>query len=178
MEAYYTKAKPKVIDYNPITHGGFYNQSPPPMSPFRQTPEKKLPWSTLNESPQKYPRSTSLAGKNIFAGSITSRSQSGLDKSLATDTPRFFKTKPKNRVVDPIVGEVKVYNIERPKIENLDVSYNRDKISPEFDLSRVQRFREIKAGMKSIDNIAGSLKKEVPYVPYVDPFILKARMNS
>lgn len=178
MEAYYTKAKPKVIDYNPITHGGFYNQSASPVTPFRQTPDKKLPWSTLNESPMKYPRSTSLAGKNIFSGNITSRSGSGLKLNNDIDSPRFFKTKPKNRVVDPINGEVKIYNIERPKIENLDISYNRDKIMPDFDFKRVQQFRDMKAGLKSIDNIAGSLKKEVPFVSYVDPFILKARMNS
>jgi len=178
MEAYYTKAKPRVIDYNPITHGGFYNQSPSPITPFRQTPDKRLPWSTLNESPMKYPRSTSLAGKNIFSGNFTSRAGSGLGVNKDIDSPRFFKTKPKNKVVDPIIGEVKFYNIERPNISNLDVSYNRDKITTDFDLKRVQQFRDMKAGLKGIDNIAGSLKKEVPFVPYVDPFILKARMNS
>jgi hypothetical protein len=177
MEVYYTKGKPKVSDYNPITHGGFYNQPPSPFMP-RESPEKKLPWGTLSESPQKYPRSTSLAGKNIFSGSTTSRSPSGLDKNNTVDSPRMYKTRPKNKVVDPISGEVKIYNIERPKIENLDVSYNRDKITQDFDTERVQRFAQFKAQLKSNDNIAGSLKKEVPYLPYVDPFILKARMNA
>jgi hypothetical protein len=177
MDAYYTKAKPKVNDYNPITHGGFYNQPPSPFIPSRESPEKKLPWGTLAENPLKYPRSTSLAGKNIFSGSSTSRSPSGLDVSPG-DSPRMYKTRPKNKVVDPISGEVKTYNIERPKIENLDLSYNRDKITNDFDADRIKRFAQIKAQLKSNDNIAGSLKKEVPFLPYVDPFILKARMNT
>lgn len=180
MDSYYTKSKPKVVDYNPLTHMGFYNQPSSPAPYSRESPSQKIALSSYLDSPQKYPRSTSLAGKNIFSssGNNTNRSPSLEALRNSDETPRFYKTRPKNKLVDPISGEIKIYNISRPKIENLDVSYNRDKITPDFDFNSIKMFNEKKTNLKSNDNIAGSLKKEVPFVPYVDPFILKSQITG
>lgn len=178
MDAFYSKAKPKVVDYNPITHMSFYNQpaSPPPYSPGSPS---RGPFSNYLDSPSKYPRSTSLAGKNIFSQSNSYKSpRSSTFETLNgnksnPDSPRYYKTRPKNRIVDPISGEVKVFAIDRPRIENLDTGSGKDKLTNEFNYNTVKKFQQQKGTLKSLDNIAGSLKKEVPYVPYVDPFMLK-----
>jgi hypothetical protein len=179
MDSYYTKSKPKVVDYNPLTHMAFYNQSSSPQPYSRESPEKKLPLSSYLDAPQRYPRSTSLAGKNIFSNSGPSTSRTPIKDVLnSSDSPRYYKTRPKNKVVDPISGEVRVFNIDRPKIDNLDVWHNRDKVTNELNYESVRKFNEKKMVLKSNDNIAGSLKKEVPFVAYVDPIMLRSMINS
>ena len=68
---------------------------------------------------------------------------------------------------------MKTYAIDRPRIENLDTSHHKDKLTNEFNYNTVKRFQQQKKLFKPTDNIAGSLKKDVPYVAYVDPFMLK-----
>ena len=178
MDSFYTKANPKVVDYNPLTHTPFYNQSTPITYP-PSSPAKKIVLSNYLDSPIKYPRSTSLAGRNIFSqtGNYQRRSPSIDAKASSNpDSPRYYKTRPKNKTIDPISGEVRIFNIDRPKLENLDFSYQKDKITNDFDFESIQRFNRQKGLLKSNDNIAGSLKKEVPYVAYVDPFILRSSL--
>jgi hypothetical protein len=179
MDIYYTKSKPKVVDYNPLTHIPFYKQSSSPAPYSRDSQIKNLPINSYQNSPQKYPRSTSLAGKDIFSslGIYTSRSASK-DLLNQSDSPRFYKTRPKDKVTDPILGEVKIFKIDRPKIQNLDLWRNMDKISNELNYESVKMFNDKKFMMKSVDNIAGSLKKEVPFVPYVDTIMLRSMINS
>ena len=181
MDAFYTKAKPKVVDYNPLTHMSFYNQMPPPAT-YSPNPQKNITLSTYLDTPSKYPRSTSLAGKNIFSqtGNYTNRSPSieKLSGNVTGDSPRYYKTRPKNKIADPISGEIKFFNIDRPRLENLDISHHKDKLTNDLDFDSVRRFHQQKGLLKSVDNIAGSLKKEVPYVPYVDPFILKRSLPN
>ena len=181
MDAFFPKAKPKVVDYNPITHMSFYNQPASP-APYSPGPQKREILSNYQSSPDKYIRSTSLAGKNIFSQSSNQYgdkfsppfSKVSVKASSSTpDSPRLYKTKPKNKTVDPISGEVKTYDISRPRIENLDTSYRKDKLTNEFNYNTVKMFQQQKNLFRPSDNIAGSLKKEVPYVAYVDPFMLK-----
>ena len=174
MEAYYTKAKPKVVDYNPLTHIPFYSQSSSP-SPYPVDYYKKTNWNNYSESPVKHIRATSLAGKNIFSQSSqsTNRFQSKADINGNNDSPRLYKTRPKNKIVDPISGEVKVFNINRPRIENLDLFHYRDKLDNNFNNNSMFRLNDRK-NIKPMNNIAGSLRKEVPYVSYVNPIMLNS----
>jgi hypothetical protein len=94
------------------------------------------------------------------------------------DNPRYYKTRAKSKIVDPISGEVKVFSVERPKIDGLDVNSLRDRLRNDLDFDSFQKFSELRSKNKSTDNIAGSLRKEVPFVSYVNPFVLKKSINS
>lgn len=180
MDVFYSKAKPKVVDYNPLTHMGFYNQpysqSPSPYS--RNSTDRLSPQISSKNSPLTFPKPISLAAKNIFATPAYQRKSPSIPEVSSEDSQRFYKTRARNKVVDPISGEVKIFNIQRPKIESFDVSNNRDRLTNDFDYESILRFRDNKLKMKSNDNIAGSLKKEVPFVAYVDPYLLKNSINT
>lgn len=81
-------------------------------------------------------------------------------------------------MVDPISGEVKVYNIQRPKVESFDVSSFRDKLSSNFDIRAVKDFQMRKNMLKPQGSVSGSLKKDVFGVAYVDPYILKSTLKQ
>ena len=176
MEKYFTKAKPKVIDYNPITHTPFYNQpaSPQPRSP----PSSKLSLISQNNSSPLGKRFTSIVAQNIFSSRNTpTRSPSSFDIGKE-ESMRLYKTRVRSKITDPISGEVRVYKIERPRLEALDAYSMKDKLSNDFDYESVKRFSELKSKNKSTDNIAGSLRKDVPFVSYVNPYVLKSTSNS
>ena len=172
----FTKAKPKVQDYNPLTHTSFYNQkstysTPLVYSKFGTTPQPL--------SPEKsYKPIERTPSKNIFAqsGSMISRAIS-MD-NIKVNNALFSKTRPRNRITDPISGEVKIFNIDRPRIESLDISSPRDKISSDYNLGRIREFQSKKNLLKPQGTVSGSLRKEVPGVAYVDPFILKSTLNK
>ena len=83
-----------------------------------------------------------------------------------------------NKIIDPISGETRIYKIERPKLEHLDTKPQIDKLTNEFNSSRIQDYQRQKKSLKATDNIAGSLRKEVPYLPYVNPFTLKSAFKN
>ena len=179
MEISYTKSKPKVADYNPLTHNSFYSEISA-TSAFSPQFKKNNPYKPYSFSPE-YTRSTSLANRNIFShlSHYENKSNSIEETSNSKqDSPRYYKTRPKNQILDPISGEVKKFNINRPKLENLDVFNQKDKLSNDLNLSSIQDFQAKKSLLKSVDNIAGSLKKEVPFLPYVNPFILRTSLSN
>ena len=107
MDSFYPKAKPKVVDYNPITHMSFYNQtaSPAPSSPNFQ---KREILSNYLDSPGKYIRSTSLAGKNIFSqsnnqhGNLLSSPFAKVPVKVSSstpDSPRLYKTRRRTKLL-------------------------------------------------------------------------------
>ncbi|OMJ77411.1 hypothetical protein SteCoe_23013 [Stentor coeruleus] len=173
----YTKGSPKVQDYNPLTHTSFYNPPSVFSTPGYQSRLSPPFSSLLNKSSDKSVMSISkVASKNIFAQSGYNISRSSSMDSFNRD-PIYSKTRPKNRVTDPISGEVKVYNIERPKIESLDVNVFRDKLTSDNDYKPIDiQFK--KNNIKAHDTMSGSLRKEVPGVAYVDPFQLKSSIHG
>lgn len=172
----YTKASPKVQDYNPLTHTSFYNQPPIFSSPPSQSRLSPPPSSFLNKSSDisSLPK---VPSKNIFAQSGYNISRSVSIESFNRD-PVFSKTRPRNRITDPISGEVKVYNIERPKVESLDMGGVRDKLISDTEYRPVPDITLKKNFIKAQDTVSGSLRKEVPGVAYVDPFMLKGSIYS
>lgn len=178
MDVYYSKSKPKVVSYNPLTHMSFYNQSSSPAPNSRGSFDRQSPpFSQLN-SPSSYPKPISLVAKNIFATPSYNRKSPSSPDISTDDSQRYYKTRARNKVTDPISGEVKIFSIQRPRIESFDTSYNRDKLTNDFDYESILKFSDNKQKLKSNDNIAGSLKKEVPFVPYVNPYLLKNSINT
>ena len=156
----------------------FYSQ-PPQLYNSPTDPLKRSTPSPYIYEPSRIPRPISLAGKNIFSNlGSNSSSNKRLISNNNLDSPRYYKTKPKNKIIDPISGEIKIFNIDRPKIANLDISSQKDKLTNELDYESIKKFHQQKGLLKSLDSIAGSLKKEVPFVPYVDPFILKTSLAN
>ena len=173
----YTKANPKIQDYNPITHTSFYNQSPTIYS----TPMPRIaPGSSYNYStPDKnYQKFENVSKKNIFAQSGSYISRSASINGLGRESPLYSKTRPKDKIVDPISGEVKIFKINRPKIESLDTKANLDRLSNDVNVQSIQEFYARKNQLKPLSTVSGSLRKEVNNVPYVNPFLLRTSLNN
>ena len=94
----YTKSRPKIQDYNPITHLSFYNQqplslenSPNPQlrsnlaSSYMYTPDKNI-----SPLPKSY-------SKNIFTQSGTYITRNSSLDGIKNDSPYYSKTKPRNK---------------------------------------------------------------------------------
>jgi len=178
MEVYYSKSKPKVVSYNPLTHTSFNNQSSSPAPNSRGSFDRLSPPFSQINSPSSYPKSISLAAKNIFASPTYNRKSPSSPDISSDNSQRYYKTRARNQIRDPISGEVKIFSVQRPRLESFDTSSNRDKLTNDFDYESILKFRDNKQKLKSNDNIAGSLKKDVPFVAYVNPYILKNSINT
>ena len=174
----FTKSHPKIQDYNPITHTSFYHKrsanNPSPLPTYLQSQYfKQSQGSPSLVTPEKnFLPVEMISRKNIFA-----QSGSHISRSLSNDITYFSKTRPRDRVVDTISGEVKVYDIRRPKIESLDSQHYRDKPSQDVDYNSLSSYQLKKSLLKPSASVSGSLKKEVLGVAYVDPYILKSTMK-
>ena len=178
MDPKYTKSSPKITDYNPLTHMPFYRNvsESTSLSPVRD--------EQASFSPQKDPsikriyRPTYLAGKSIIPSalnSIHSKSFEGLgsERSERSELPVYSKLSIKNTIIDPISGQIRIYNIRRPRLQYLDNMVRRDKASSDLDFASTDKFERNPIQMRGANNISGSLKKTVPMVPYVSQFAIK-----
>jgi hypothetical protein len=173
----YTKHSPKVQDYNPILHTSFY--TPPTFYTYSPPLKYGPPFSNIiNYSPEKNYEKLQVPRKNIFSQSGSFISRSASNQGIERDSPLFYKTKPRNKIIDPISGDVKVFDIARPKIESLDFGEKRDRLIKDSDFQSVSDFSVKKNLFKQLGTVSGSLKKEVPNVPYVNPFVLKTSFKS
>ena len=194
MDEKYTKSNPKIQDYNPLTHTLFYKETGSPSSSLSPTrlsskinkdlserkstvsPNRML--SNMKDYPIETPqvsfkRPTILAAKNIVpVNPLHSKSFEGIKPD-----PKYFKTSQKNTVIDPISGNIRVYNIQRPKLQYLDKVYNKDKITNIINHDKINELNSFRSLGKVSSNIAGSLKKEVPNLAYVNPFLLKSYLK-
>jgi hypothetical protein len=177
MDTHYTKSKPKVVDFNPITHLPFYNQVViTPSSPNSPT---NLSTNLAEKNLDKYARSTSLAGRNIFSNNYKNRlvSNEKNQNNRSFENPRFYKNKPKNIISDPISGETKFYQIQRPGPVDLKFSNFYEQAINEINFDASKKSEPPKVSHKFI-NYTGSPRKEVPNVPYINPFSLKKLLNN
>lgn len=177
MTEKYTKSNPKIQDYNPLTHASFYSK-PQSLSPISQPKNSNL---SNYDSPKTPQRSIHLAGKQIFSYSpikdLSSKSFESLS-SKKIENPIYSKISYKNKVTNPISGEVKIFNLERPRLQYLDKDGFRDKFTEEINFKALEDFHKKKLRLKPQQNIAGSLRKEIPFVSYVNPFLLKSSLNN
>ena len=158
---WFSKAAPKLLDYNPILHSPFYSHQAG--SSFA-TNAPHLKQSRLQN--------------NASNRSYETRGPFSLGKQPANplDTgDRLFKTRPKNTFSDPITGAIRRFDRRSQPLETLDIRINRDKC-PRY-LSPDIRALQNKPN-QSVDRISGALRREVPSLTYVNPYQLKSFSNS
>lgn len=183
MNVYYPKATPKVHDYNPITHSGFYSTPDTSLNKSYNPPKSSKPFSNI------FSAETSTSN---YKDPITGRfyrykddrktlSQTGsirlnnsqpidIDKYASIINPsRLYKSKPKEFSPNPINGILR--NFESPKPSYMPLQSKPESSPPAFDFLQ-------KNSSDLRDTIAASLKKPVPNVAYVNPYMLKASSNS
>lgn len=181
MEVKFTKSSPKIQDYNPITHTPFYanpsersSLSPPKLPNGFSSPQRESPFKSTQ-------RPTYIAGKNILPSPLNQKTSRSIDfiNKTQLEIPKFSKLNGKNTIVDPISGEVRVYNINRPRLQYLDSDLRKDRANTQFNLDYCGDFKkkEQEKMLKPNDNISGSLKKPVQLVPYVNQYALKSVFN-
>ena len=159
---WYSKSRPKVSDYNPLTHSTFYTKQ------GRATPDSFRTSYALNfHAPGK---SYSKPFANIAARGLRSSSVQ------AGPSDRYYKTRPRNVFSDPITGVQRQVSVPRNRIESLDTRVSRDR----FPVSLSVDYSLPSFTSSSKDRISGALRKDVPSVGYVNPFALKAssRQNA
>ena len=120
----YTKSSPKIQDYNPLTHTSFYDKNPIFLTPSLP-PSLDVSSSMLLKSPEK-PKMLRAQSKNIFSTSGYSMMKSS---SQLFNKPNYAKTRLRNTVMNPISGEIKVFNIDRPRISSLDFTMWKEKFT-------------------------------------------------
>ena len=154
---WFSKATPKLLDYNPILHSPFYSH-------------KASGSFATNASDLKQSRLQNNASNRSYE----SRGPFSLAKqpdNLLDTGDRLFKTRPKNTFADPITGAIHRFDRKAQPVESLGLRSNRDKcpryLSPEI------RALQSKPG-QSVDRISGALRREVPSLTYVNPYQLKS----
>jgi len=160
----YTKAKPKVNDYNPITHTPFYSPSPVP---------KQLPQSPRQAaSNMRSPRET-----NPFARNSSQRSPLAYSAALSlspsknvymSPAERRAKTKLRSNLFNPITGEKQEFKLQRPNLESLDIIQRKDRLPKKISEEPFPVYN-----LSNTKSASGSLKRLVPEVSYVNPYGLK-----